>query len=82
MKARSFRRMRKNLKNRKWVEKKLSKLFKEYRELDSFYHSECSDYFRGKPTKATEHNLEIYYKGNRKNARQMSFVNRMLEEIK
>jgi hypothetical protein len=79
MKARHFRRIRKNLKNKIWLEKKLSKLFAIDREMIRFHDFECSVFFKGRHT--AEHNLEIYYKRNRKNNRRISFIHRMITKI-
>jgi len=68
MKAKYFKRLRKNFKDPKWVAKKYRAELEESRALNSFYKFECSDFFRGYGL--AEYNREQYrIRTNKNNAR-------------
>ena len=64
--------MRKNLKDKKWVERKLDKLADEDEEWNHFYSFECSDFFKG--SLKAERNRKKYYEATAKIERRVAFL--------
>lgn len=68
--------LRKKLKNKKFVESLYDRLTSESHELNHFETFECSDFFRGEHR--AEYNRRIYVKSKKRLDRQISFVKRLL----
>lgn len=77
MKARHFRKMRENLKNKDWLNEKLIALYKESEEWNNFKTFECSDFFRGYDY--AEYNRGIHERGSKKTSRRIRFIHSRLK---
>lgn len=80
MKAKHFRKLRKNLKNKEWVERRLYKLAQEDSDNEHFYKFECSSTFRGE--KLANLNFKEYLKRNKRIERQYQFLTKISETFK
>ena len=72
-----IRRMRKNIKDKKWLECKLNELIDFSEWLHDFYDFKCKVAFVGE-IKA-EHNSKWYYINYAKNVKRIAFIKRMLK---
>jgi hypothetical protein len=68
--------LRRKLKDRKWLNRKYLELLDESERLNRFFDFECSSFFKG--DKKAEYNRQIYYKKHRQNDRQIEFIESLL----
>lgn len=74
----NYRATKKKLQSKKWIERRLRRLYERSQELRTFEQFECEPFFRGL-TVATK-NREYYEKAEKKNNRQIKFLEEILNK--
>lgn len=68
----TIKKLRKKIKNKRWVEKQLNRLYNVSESLHNFEIFECSDFFSGKTL--AERNRKIYQRNYKTNIRHINFL--------
>ena len=71
-----IRKIRRRIKDKKWLDRKLNSLMNEMSEWNTFYQFECSSFFRGRVV--ADYNIKKWEKGAAKTERQILFVTKLL----
>lgn len=72
-------RLRKKLKNRRWLENKLDELYEETNKCANFRTFDCSDFFRG--YRLAERNTKKYEIWSDRLDRQIAFIEKCIKRL-